>query len=90
MTQRVIIPTNIHENLSSIPGLAQWVKDQCCHELWCRLQMWPRYGVAMAVAQAGAKAPIPPLAWEPPYATGAAQKDGKKKKKRTALFLYTY
>uniref|UniRef100_A0A4X1V528 non-specific serine/threonine protein kinase n=1 Tax=Sus scrofa TaxID=9823 RepID=A0A4X1V528_PIG len=39
------------------------------------LWLWPRLA---------AVAPIPPLAWEPPYATGAAlkrQKDKKKKKK---------
>ena len=45
---------------------------RCCRELWCRL-------VAMA--------PIRPLAWEPPYAAGAAQvkakRQKKKKKKRT-------
>ena len=41
-----------------------------------------------------ATAPIRPLAWEPPYATGAApektkrQKD-KKKKKKEENFLYT-
>ena len=28
-----------------------------------------------------ATAPIRPLAWEPPYATGAAQENGKKRKK---------
>ena len=57
----------------SIPDLAQWVKDTACMScgvghrhnldpallwLWCRPV---------------ATAPIPPLAWEPPYATGAAQ-----------------
>ena len=38
--------------------------------------------VAMAVAQALAAAPIRFLAWELPYATGAAQKKEKKKKKK--------
>ena len=35
--------------------------------LWCRL---------------AAVAPIGPLAWEPPYATGAAKEKEKKKKKK--------
>ena len=64
-------PTSIHEDADSIPGLAQW------DELWCRLQMRLRSGVAVAVA-AGA-ALIGPLAWEVAYAAGAAlQRRGKK------------
>ena len=38
-------------------------------------------GVAVAVAQA-ATAPVGPLAWEPPYATGAAQEMAKRPKKK--------
>ena len=33
-----------------------------------------RSGVAVAVVQAGARAPIRPLAWEPPYVMGVALK----------------
>ena len=61
-------PTSIHEDAGSIPGLAQGLRIQHYRELWCRL---------------AAAAPIRPLAWETPYATGAAlrrQKTGKKKK----------
>ena len=39
-----------------------------------------RSGVAVAVVEAGSCSPIPPQAWELPYAAGAALK--KKKKKR--------
>ena len=43
-------PTHNHEVADLIPGLAQWVKDQCCHELWCRSQIWLGFCVAVAVA----------------------------------------
>ena len=45
-------PTSIYEDVGSIPGLTQWVKDQDCYELWSRLQTRLRSCVAVAVAQA--------------------------------------
>ena len=75
-----VMPTRSHEVAGSVPVLAQWDKDpallwagvighRCSSDLmllwlWCRL---------------AAVAPIRPLAWEPPYATGAALRKKEKK-----------
>ena len=48
MAQWFMNTTGNHEIMSSVPGLAQWVK-----ELWCRSQTWLRSSVAVAVAVAG-------------------------------------
>ena len=50
----------------------------CC-ELWCWLQMLLGSRIAVAVVVA-ATAPIQPLAWELPYATGVALKKKKRQK----------
>ena len=82
VAQLLVNPTNIREDLGSIPGLPQWAKgssvamscgvghrhisDPTLLWLWCRPV---------------ATAPIQPLAWEPPHAAGAALKKTKKKKR---------
>ena len=63
----------IHEGVGSIPDLAQCVGDPLLLWLWRR---------------PAAAAPIRPLAWETPYATGAALDTKKKKKKKKKVNSY--
>ena len=75
-------PARNHKVVSSVPGLAQWVKGSgvaVSYGVGCRrgsdptlLWLWRRLV---------ATAPIRPLAWEPPYAAGAAQEMAKRPKK---------
>ena len=71
--------TRDHEVAGLIPGLTQWVKDLALLWLWCRLQTRLDPVLLGPWHRLVATAPIGPLAWEPPYAAGAALKNRKKK-----------
>ena len=82
MAQWLTNPTRNHEVAGSVPALAQWVNDLAVavsYGVGCRrssdpvlLWLW-RGPVATAL--------IRPLAWEPPYAAGAAQEIAKRQNK---------
>ena len=80
MARQLTIPTSIHEDSDSVPGLAQWVQDpvllcvSCdvghrCGSGHTLLWLWRRLAAA---------ALIRPLAWESPYTVDAALKKNKK------------
>ena len=66
------------ESLALLSELRIWR----CRELWCGLQTRLGSCVVWLWRRPVAAAPIGPLAWEPPYATGAAQEMAKKKKRK--------
>jgi len=78
MVQQLTNSTSIHEDEGLVPGLTQWVKDPVLP----RAVMGSDPALLWLWHSPVATAPIGPLAWEPPYAKGAAQKRPKKKKKK--------
>ena len=67
------------QSLALLSGL----RIRCCHKLWCRSQTWLGSRIAVLWPRPKATAPIRPLAWEPPYAAGAAQEMAKRQKQKT-------
>ena len=76
-------PTGIQEDAGSIPGLTQWVKRSgvamSCG-VGCRLSSDPM--LLWLWHRLAATTPIRHLAWEPPYAAGAALEIAKRQKKK--------
>ena len=78
MAQWLTTPTRNHEvavrSLALLSGLRIWR----CHELWCRLQTWLGFRVAMSLASAG----IYSSNWTPSLGTsvcrGSSPRNGKK------------
>ena len=77
MAQWLTNPTRNHEVMGLIPGLAQWAKR---FGVAVSCGVGHRRGLDPALLWPVAAAPFGLLAWEPPYAMGAAQEWQKKKK----------
>ena len=86
----VMNPTSIHmDEVQSMPPLSR-LRIQYCHELWRRSQTWLRFGIAVAVTQAGSccSDSIPSLGTS--ICCGCSPKKTKrkrKKKNRTSISL---
>ena len=50
VAQQLMNLTSIHEDAGLFLALLSRLRIQHCRELWCRLQMWLRSRIAVAVA----------------------------------------
>ena len=85
LAQWLTNPTKNHEVAGLIPGLLSELRIWHCLELWCRSQTWHRPSLLWLWHRPVATAPIRPLAWEPPYAVGAALEMAESQKKQAIV-----
>ena len=70
--------TSIHEDVGSIPDLAWWVKGRIALSYGIGHRCGLDSELLWLWHRPADTAPIQPLAWEPPYDTGASLKRQKK------------
>ena len=68
--------------IRSLASLSE-LRILCYHELWCKCRLSSDPALLWLWHRPAAAAPIRPLAWEPPCATGAALKTKIKTKTKT-------
>ena len=84
MAQWLTNPTRNHEVVNHEASLSR-LEIWCCRGLWCGLQMLGLDPELLWLwCRLPATAPTGPLAWEPPYAAGAALEMTKRQKKKNA------
>ena len=91
VAQSLMNPTCTHDDSSSIPGLVQWVEAPV---LLVNCGVGHRHGSDPALlwlcCRMAVPAPVQPLAWDPPYASGAALKKTKnsvREKNHAVIFV---
>ena len=86
MAQWVRNPTSACEDVGLIPDLTLWVKDLALGKLWHSLQMQLGAAMPRLWCRPAAAALIQSLAWELPYAAGAAFRSTTKPNKKRSSF----